>query len=95
MSKFANVAKARLKQEPKAETPTTQVAAPQVTTITQAELDAITPDQASPYATVGCKVTRDAAHHFSIQAKVKKLPVADVIRRALLEAYGVPPVPGE
>lgn len=89
MSKFANVAKARgLQQESVALKGKVET---KVTEITQADLDAITPDQSAPYSSVGCKVSREAAHYFSIQAKTKRLPVADVIRRALLEAYGVPP----
>lgn len=59
--------------------------------IGQADLDAITPDQTAPYTTVGCKITKEAAHFFSIRAKQTRLPVADVIRRALLETYGIPP----
>ena len=62
--------------------------------ITDADIAAITPDQSGEFTTVGCKLTRAAAHHFAIEAKRRRLPVADVIRRALLEVYGVPP-PGQ
>lgn len=91
-SKFSGVAKARLGEQANS---TTGAKAEKVLedkpAITQADLDAITPDQTAPYTTVGCKITKDAAHYFSFRAKQIRQPVADVIRRALLETYGIPP----
>ena len=91
-SKFAGVAKTRLDQKANSTTGAQAQPAPSLgQTITQAELDAITPDQSAPYTTVGCKVTREAGHYYSIRAKQTRIPVADCIRRALLETYGMPP----
>lgn len=93
-SKFGPMAKARLKVTDEQAHSTTGAQAERLptaqATITQDDLDAITPPQTEPYTTVGCKITKDAAHFFSIRAKQTKLPVADVIRRALLETYGKP-----
>lgn len=92
---FGNLAEKRLKQTGEQAQERTDVKVKdrpaEQADITQADLDAITPDQTAPYTTVGCKITKEAAYHFSIRAKQTRIPVADVIRRALLETYGFPP----
>lgn len=40
--------------------------------------------------TVGAKVYKELAYHWTAEAKRKRKPVSDVIRDALVEAFGLP-----
>jgi hypothetical protein len=47
-------------------------------------------DERMQQITVGCKVTKDVARYWTVQAKMQRRPVAEVIRMALITAFGLP-----
>jgi len=47
--------------------------------------------QTDDLTTIGCKVPRAIAEHLATEAKRRRTPVSQVIARALVEAFGVPP----